>query len=119
MSEVVYTPDNLFAGDFPISTESATIVSGSGVLPRGRILGFIDASGKLTNATAGATDGTELPYAVLAEAVDATSSDVEAPVYLSGEFNPDALSVGTGTVASWKHKMRNVSLFQCSVSDRG
>ena len=119
MSEFVYSPDVLFAGDFPISTEPAVIASGAGILPRGRVLGMIDASGKLTNLNTAGTDGTETPYAVLAETVDATSADVNAPVYITGEFNPGALSVGSGTVADWKRKMRNVSLFQCNVSDRG
>lgn len=119
MSEFVFSPDVLFAGDFPISTESATILSGSGVLPRGRVLGMVDASGKLTNVDTAGTTGTEMPYAVLAETVDATSADAVAPVYLTGEFNPEALSVGSGTVAGWKRKMRNISLFQRNVSDRG
>lgn len=38
------TPDNLFAGDFPIITEEITIASGAGALTRGTLLGKISLS---------------------------------------------------------------------------
>lgn len=118
MSEFTKTEDNLFAGDFPIATEAGTIASGSGVLTRGTVLGKVTASGKLKIVDATKSDGTQTPYAVLAEGVDATSEDVNSPVYLTGQFNPGALTVGSGAVADYASAMRAQSLFQRSVAER-
>jgi hypothetical protein len=51
---------------------------------------------KLKKAALAATDGSQRVYGVIAEEVDATSADAEAVVYLTGEFNEDALTFGTG-----------------------
>lgn len=118
MSEFTTTQDNLFAGDFPVATDAGVIVSGSGALVRGTVLGKVTASGKLAIVDATKSDGTETPYAVLAEGVDATSADKNAPIYLTGQFNPGALTVGSGTVASYATAMRKVSLFQKAVGER-
>jgi len=53
-------------------------------------------SGKLKKATLAAVDGSNKVYGVLAADVDATSADAEAVVYLTGQFNEDALVFGTG-----------------------
>lgn len=51
-------------------------------------------------------------YAVLAEDVDTTDAGKVAPVYLTGEFNGAALSVGSGvTVAELKASARKVGIF--------
>lgn len=112
MSET-FTPDKLIGGDFPIRTEAATIVSGAGSLPRGRVLGKITASGKLTSVQSdGTDDGRRTPYAVLLEAVDATSADKPAAVALTGEFDSGALTFGgTDTVATHKAALRDLSIF--------
>lgn len=65
-------------GDMSRSTE--TIVSGAGNLPIFRVLGRITASGKLTNYTPAATDGSENAYAVLIVPTDATAADAKGPV---------------------------------------
>lgn len=96
--EDTYTPDNLHAGDFPIVTEDGVIEDGQD-LPRGAVLGKITASGKLVLSESDAGDGSETPYAVLAVDVDADGADVTAPVYLTGEFNERALTIGTGHTA--------------------
>jgi hypothetical protein len=112
MSET-FTPDKLIAGDFPIRTEAATVVSGAGALPRGRVLGKITTGGKLVSVESdGTDDGRRTPYAVLLEAVDATSADKVASVALTGEFNSGALSFGgTDTTTTHKAAMRDLSLF--------
>lgn len=87
--------DNLFAGTFPVEPGRETIASGEGVLPRGRVLGRITASGKLASAdSADSAAGNHIGVAVLGEAVDATAADVKATVYYTGTFNEDALSFG-------------------------
>ena len=102
--------DNLLAGEFPRIVELAT-VSG-GMYARGTILGKITASGKCTICTSAATDGSKDAYAILAEAVDTSEKDKQAVVYLTGEFNAAALTVGSGlTVDGLKDALRAKSIF--------
>lgn len=108
----IFTPDSLIAGDFPRVTESVTIASGAGVLPRGTVLGKVTASGKYLKSASGASDGSQTPDRILLEPVDATAADVVAPTLLSGEVNGAALTLGTGhTLASITAGLRNLSLF--------
>lgn len=104
------TADNLFAGEFPRVSILATITGGK--FERGAILGKITASGKCTSCTSAATDGSKDVYGILAETVDASAEDKQAVVYLSGEFNSAALSVGEGyTVAGLVDTLRAKSIF--------
>ena len=75
-------------------------------------MGKITASGKCTICTSAATDGSKDVYGVLTETVDASAEDKQAVVYLSGEFNSAALSVGEGyTVAGLVDILRVKSIF--------
>lgn len=51
---------------------------------------------KFKLAAAAAVDGSQVPYAILAEDADPSGGDVRVPVYLSGEFSEAALSFGAG-----------------------
>lgn len=90
-----YTPDNLIAGDFPIVTKQVTVNNGQN-LQRGALLGRITVSGNVNLSLAAAGDGSEDPYAILAENVDASAGDKVGTAYLTGEFNEDAITFGTG-----------------------
>lgn len=73
----------LSEGNGQISREVVTIVSGSGVLEPGTVLGQVTASKKYAisaNAEVVGKEGAEIAKAVLAYKVDATSADVEAVV---------------------------------------
>lgn len=111
-----YTPDNLFAGHvMPKVTDTMVIEAGQN-LPRGALLGRITANGKGKLVDKDAVDGSQTVYAVLAEAVDATAADKTAAVFLTGEFNENALTVGAGdTVADHKASARAVGIFIKSV----
>lgn len=101
-----YAPDTLLAGEFPRVTAVGTIASGQN-LTQGAVLGKITASGKFVLSLSGAVDGSETPDAILAEDCDASAADRKAVVYLSGEFNTTALTIGTGhTAASIKDGLR-------------
>jgi len=78
-------PQEILAGDFPNSTEEATIASGQN-LKKGSVLGKATATGtyKLVDSTA--EDGSETPYCVLMEDVDATAGAKAGAAYLTGEF---------------------------------
>ncbi len=107
----VYTPDRLFAGDFPRATDSVTIITGQN-LTRGALLGKITASGKYNLSLSTAVDGSEVPEAILLEDVDATAADKVAPVALTGEFNEDSIVYGTGhTKSSVKAGLRDKGIF--------
>lgn len=85
-----YTPEQRFAGDSDIITKPA-VIKQAGAIAAGSVLGRITATGKLVVCDTAAADGSEVPAAILAEAVDTTSADVTAAVYLAGEFNLDWL----------------------------
>lgn len=105
-----YTPDRLIAGDFPRVTQEVTLISGQN-LARGALLGKITASGKYNLSLQAAVDGSEVPVAILAEAVDASGGDKQCPIYESGEFNQDAVIFGTGhTAASVRAGLRALGI---------
>lgn len=83
--------DNLSAGDFPKVSLPVIIVSGSGAVVRGTLLGKVTATGKYKPYNNANSDGSETARLVLAETVDATSADVKTTAYASGEFNEAAL----------------------------
>lgn len=72
-----------------------TVASGEGELSRGAVLGKVSVGGKCILSVADAEDGSEVPCAILAQDVDATSDDV----YIKGEFNERALTLGAGHTA--------------------
>ena len=80
-----FKPDNLFAAnqELPAVTDSIEIAAGQ-FLKRGSL---VNKDGVLVSATDTAV------YAVLARDCDTTDGASEAPVYLTGEFNTDAVKV--------------------------
>lgn len=94
-TEGVYTPENLIAGEFPRITRVVTLIGG-GLLPLGAVLGQITATDEYVLSDASASDGSEVPCAVLAESVNSSQDVVQAIVYLTGEFNGHALTLGAG-----------------------
>jgi hypothetical protein len=103
--------DNLIAGEFPRITRVVTITGGA-TLPAGSVLGRVAASGAYVLSDAGENDGSEEPDAILAHDTDASLGDVQAHVYLAGEFNADALTIGPGhSPASVSIAFRERSIF--------
>lgn len=69
-------------------------------------------SGKYILSLAAATDGSQEPVAILAEAVDATSADKTTLAYVSGVFNSTAMTFGSGhTAASVAAGLREKGIF--------
>lgn len=87
MTSFVFVPDSLIANSLQLVTESITIASGQGVLLRGTILGQVTAGGNYKKSVKTATDGSQVPSAILIDNVDATGADVQGGGYLMGEFN--------------------------------
>lgn len=106
------TVDNLFAASqvMPVVADSMKVKTTQGVLKRGAL---IDKGGTLCTVNSGKTTISDV-YAVLAEDVDTSKGDVTAAVYLTGEFNENALSFKTDNdalVSDFKPSARKVGIF--------
>jgi len=109
--EEVNINDGLHAGDFPIRSKPVTLISGQN-LKRGAVLGIITASDKATLSLSASSDGSEDVNCILAEDTDASSGDVETIAYITGDFNSNKLTFGTGhTAASTRDAFRDLSIF--------
>jgi hypothetical protein len=92
-----FTPQQLLAGPSEVINQTDTLVLGAGACVIGQVLGRITASGKLTKHTVGASDGSQIAVAILAEVADSTAADKTVQVYIAGEFNMDALTFHAST----------------------
>ena len=105
-----YDPSNLLAGSKQPVTKTITIVDSVALLA-GALLGKVTASGKYLLSVSAAGDGSETPDAILAHDADASGGDIEAVIYVEGEFNQDVLTYGTGhTAASVSQGLRERSI---------
>jgi hypothetical protein len=82
-----FTYDNLIGGDHPLVTDSDTIVSGAGNLPRGRVLGKITAGACPTEGTA---DGDNTGNGT----VDSVTADVDVKV---GTYKIECITAATNS----------------------
>lgn len=96
-----YTPRFTHRGTFPVRRDSLTIEKGQKLI-QGSVLGRKSSDGKLvlcTKTTADGTaisDGSEKAFCILQVDVDASQSDLEAPVFRTGAFLELDLTVGPG-----------------------
>lgn len=81
--------DLLAGGDFTV-LEIATIDETVSV-KRGTVLGRVSAQSTFKICKKGASDGSEIPCAILADDLEAGASNKDKYVYLSGKFNKDAI----------------------------
>lgn len=95
-----YTPGDMYLGNYPLATRRVTVVSGAGELTRGTVIGQITSGLKYKTALGASGDGSEVPRLILAEAVDASSGDVSALAYCSGDFDQSKLIFGAGVDAA-------------------
>lgn len=106
-----FAPDRLFAGEYPRVDRKVTIAD-SVALTRGAVLGRVTADGKYLLVDDTAVDGSEVADAILAEDADANGQDAEALVYLTGEFNEDALTFGgDDTADDHRQSLRERGIF--------
>lgn len=112
MTVETYAPNKLVAGLTQLVTENMVLAAGA-ALPRGAVVGRITVTGKATLATAAATDGSQVPYGILADYYDATLADVgNAAVHVKGEFNENAITLGAGmTLAAVHDALRDGGIF--------
>lgn len=110
--------DRLIAGDAAAVIPVSAICGGSS-LSRGTVMGRITGSGAWVQSLAGASDGSQIPAGILAEDVSAANS--RAVVYIAGEFNALALTIGAGhTLDSVSVALREIGVFiKSNVPDPG
>ena len=106
-------PDNLFAGQVQSAVGGTETITGAGVtLKRGTVLGMITASSKLCIVNSANADGSQTPYAVLAEDVVTSAGGVYGAVYYTGEFDVNSLVFGgTDTYATHRVAARKLGMF--------
>lgn len=107
----VYVPDQLVSGPLQLVTDTVTITGGK-AYKRGTVLGVVTASGGYQLSVKTATDGSEVPSAILVDDVDATAGDVQGGVYLMGEFNGHRIIIDNSwTVETVAQALRPSSIF--------
>lgn len=107
-TEGTYSPDQLIGSNSELlESRKYTLVSGQNVL-RGTVLGVITTGGKLSKSLSAASDGSQTPFGIAVDDVDASAGDKEILVYVRGNFNEHALIVGTAhTLASIREGLRS------------
>ena len=99
-----YKPKRVFAGDFPVVTDSGTVADGETILELMPIT--LDTDGKIKAVTA---DNIAEVYGLAAQ--DAEAGE-EVVCYLTGQFFGDSLMVPDGTTAAnFKAPFRKLSVF--------
>ena len=79
-------PTAILASGHGYIIQNVTVKSGEGELDKGTLLGIETATEKYVAYDDGAVDGSEVAQTILADDVDATSSDQLVAVYVRGLF---------------------------------
>lgn len=82
----------------------------------GMVLGKITSEGpnkgKYKHSLSASSDGSEKPYAILLDDVDATDSDLNGPILLGGKVDKNLLILGTGhTLDSIEVELRGKNIY--------
>ncbi|TAN49049.1 MAG: head decoration protein [Methylococcaceae bacterium] len=95
-SSTPYQYQEIVAGDADdLVSRNITLLSGQN-LPAGAVLGKITTTDKYTLSVAAATDGSQTPDLILAEACDAGGGDKPAIAWIGGQFIAENLTLGAG-----------------------
>ncbi|MBW2647594.1 MAG: head decoration protein [Deltaproteobacteria bacterium] len=95
-----YTPSKLWVFGFPIEDGTGTIITGTGVVVAGTVVGKITASGLLTPCDKDAVDGSQIPVAITKATVDATSAAASVKIAKTGRAYSTGLTFAAGTVVA-------------------
>ncbi|PWC81259.1 head decoration protein [Azospirillum sp. TSH64] len=113
--EGVFSPDTLIVGG-TLRDRKVVFSGGNGVVPRGAVVGKVTATGEHLISAAAASDGSQVPTAIVVSDVDTTGGDAEGLVYVSGDFNAGALTYGAGhTAATVRDALRGGGIFLADV----
>ncbi|MDV2988158.1 UNVERIFIED_CONTAM: head decoration protein [Methylobacteriaceae bacterium AG10] len=111
-----FHPTSLYAGDFPRATRNVVVASGANQagapLKRGTVLGRITASDKYIPCVRTASDGSQVPDAILLHDVDAAAADQGAKAYFTGEYSGEVMIFD----ASWSIATLEAAFRQAKVA---
>ncbi|MFZ5274746.1 head decoration protein [Enterobacter asburiae] len=111
MQSYTYVPDQLIAGNLHLVTDTVDI-GGADPLVRGSILGQITATGVYVLSVQTATDGSEVPSAVLVDNVSPGGATVRGGIYELGIFNQNRITFDSSwTLPALKTALRPFSIF--------
>jgi len=115
-----FIPDQLINGNLQLVTKTVTIAAGE-AYKRGTVLGCTSDTHLYGACVKTATDGTQIPTAILVDDVDATAGPVTAGVYLMGGFNQNRVTFHESwTLEGLTEELRNKSIFlQDSIAGPG
>lgn len=106
-----YGTDQLIVGLTQLVSETLTLISGQNLL-RGSVVGRITASGKVTLSLNASSDGSQVPYGILADDFNASTGDMLCGVFVKGEFNQTRVIFGTGqTLANTHDALRDAGIY--------
>lgn len=108
VTERSFEYDNLISGDHTLVTEGVTVAEGEN-LEHGAVVALVD--GKVVKSDPAGDDGSEEPYGILAEDVDATGGDKKSVAYLSGQFNERRIKHGDWAMSELRPKLRTLSIY--------
>lgn len=113
MTSDVFIPDQLISGPLQVVTDGlATIAKAAAALKRGTIMGKVTATGAYIKCVKTASDGSQIPVAILVDDIDTTAADKRGGVYLMGEFNERSIIFDASwTLEGLRTAMRSVSIF--------
>ncbi len=89
LSAGTFTPTQLIAGDFPISTQVGKLLSGQNLAKYAVVA--MNTAGKLVVYDQAGVGPLGEAVGILAEAMDASAGDKDCQYYVSGHFNHEAL----------------------------
>jgi hypothetical protein len=98
-------------------TDVVTAAAGQALL-RGTVLGLTTDTKEAYPVDSTKSDGTEQPYAVLADDISADADPASVAVYLMAELNADALIFGSSTVNDYRQDMRKIGLIVKDAQNR-
>ncbi|AGH44533.1 head decoration protein [Paraglaciecola psychrophila] len=101
MTTEALTYVDITSGSDEIATTSVTILSGED-LAAAVPIGQVTLSGKFVECDPDATNGSQTPKYITAQAIDATGGDVKAQVYKSGTFDTAQIAFHANFTAAEK-----------------
>lgn len=109
-AEGTYTPDLLIAGDHPIRTRGVTLQTGL-TLVRGQLVVLTATESEYEAYAGGAITAGSL-LGLLVEDADTTGGAASVMIYVSGDFNANAITIASGgTLATVRDQLALQSLY--------
>ena len=109
-----FNPNPLVLSDWR-ADDNGILVAGT-IYTKGMVLGKVTSAGadkgKYKHSLSAATDGSQVPSAILLDDVNATASDLNGPILLGGKVDKNLLILGAGhTLDSIETGLRDMNIY--------